>query len=59
MILPDWGEADAAPVEPHAGFRMLAQLHRQMFLAYTEAGFDPDQALELVIATIPILALDD
>lgn len=39
-------------IEPAAGYRTAAQLHRQVFNAYTEAGFTQDQALELLKCVI-------
>ncbi|MCD2263262.1 hypothetical protein K3888_11190 [Dietzia aurantiaca] len=37
-------------MEPHADLRNAANVTRQMFIAFTDAGFDDKQALALVIA---------
>lgn len=39
--------------EPSADTRSAAHEIRQMFLAFTQAGFTEDQALDLVIALLP------
>lgn len=40
------------PIEPHADMRTLATAHRQMYLAWTEAGFTEEQALRLLRAWV-------
>jgi hypothetical protein len=39
-------------IEPHADLRQLATLHRQMFIAWTGAGFTEAQAIDLLRAMI-------
>jgi len=36
------------PIEPSADMRQMALFHRQMFLAYTGAGFSDQQALMIL-----------
>lgn len=40
------------PIEPHADIRELAVNCMQMFVAFVETGFNPQQAIELVKASI-------
>lgn len=40
-------------IEPSADYRIAAGQIRQMYLAFVEAGFNPDQALDLCLALIP------
>jgi hypothetical protein len=44
------------PIEPSAQFRELAHLHAQIFNSYTLAGFNPDQALQILLALIAVWA---
>lgn len=36
------------PIEPHADIRQLAAVYRQMYVAFTEVGFTPAEALALI-----------
>lgn len=45
--IPQFGDSRPA-VEPHADLRQLARLHRQIFVAYVEAGFTEQQAMQLM-----------
>lgn len=40
------------PIEPHADMRQLAIVHKQMFIAWTDAGFTEPQAMSLLRAMI-------
>lgn len=40
------------PVEPHADIRTMAATAMQMFVAFTEVGFTPSQAMELISQVI-------
>ncbi len=40
------------PIEPPANFRQGAIMNRQMFLAYTEAGFTEEQAMRILLTMI-------
>lgn len=40
-------------LEPAADQRIAARQIRELFIAFTEAGFTQDQALDLVIALLP------
>ena len=40
-------------IEPSGDFRIAARQIREMFLAFVEAGFTADQALDLCLALLP------
>lgn len=40
-------------IEPSADFRIAARQIREMYLAFVEAGFTEDQALDFCLALLP------
>lgn len=40
------------PVEPHADIRAMAATTMRLFVAFTEVGFTPPQALKLIATLI-------
>lgn len=41
-------DSSLPPIEPPADLRTGALIHRQMFIAYTDAGFTEAQAMDFI-----------